>query len=143
MMKTLELIETEPATVKAGDLIHLPYGLLGFEPIKRYLLVANPNEEPFMWFKMTEDPHQAFLVLSPFIVKPDYQPDISADDVDFLGLAEPEDALLLNICTVRGSEQPTINLKGPIVINRNTFVGKQVIPNNASKFQLRFPLPVA
>ena len=142
-MKTLELVETEPAAVSEGELIHLPYGLLGFEPIKRYLLVANPGEEPFLWFKMTEAPHKAFLVLSPFIALPDYQPDISADDVEFLGLTDPDDAILVNICTLRGSEVATINLKGPIVINRHTHVGKQIIPNNASRFSLRYPLPVA
>ena len=37
----------------------------------------------------------------------------------------------------------TVNLKGPIVVNRHTLRGKQVIPTNAPKFALQHPLPVA
>jgi flagellar assembly factor FliW len=80
--------------------------------------------------------------VSPFLVKPDYQPDIPTDDVEFLGLSNPEDALVYNICTIRGPGQATINLKGPIVLNRHTLIGKQIIPNNATQFALCHPLPV-
>ena len=71
------------------------------------------------------------------------QPDIPAADADFLQLEEPSDALLFSICTLRPNELPTVNLKGPIVINRHTLVAKQCIPDNAAQFSLRHPLPVS
>jgi flagellar assembly factor FliW len=74
---------------------------------------------------------------------PDYQPDIAEADVKFLELTTPADALLVNIVTLRGDGQATINLKGPVVINRHTMVGKQVIPNNAAQYSLHHPLPVS
>ena len=55
----------------------------------------------------------------------------------------PTDAILFNIVTLRGSDPATINLKGPIVINRHTMIGKQVIPNNAAAYSLHHPLPVS
>jgi flagellar assembly factor FliW len=33
-----------------------------------------------------------------------------------------------------------VNLKGPIVINRRTLIGKQVIINNAAQYSLNHPL---
>ncbi len=95
-----------------------------------------------MWFQVMDDPNLAFLVVSPFVVDPDYSPDISDEDVRFLGLNSPEDALLFNIVTVRGNSTATINLKGPIVINRFTLVGKQVIPDNANQYSVRHELAV-
>jgi len=57
-------------------------------------------------------------------------------------LKQPDDALLLSIVTVYGPHRATANLKGPIVINRSTHVGKQVIIANASEYSVQYPLPV-
>jgi len=136
-------IEPEPAGgVAAGD-VRLPMGLLGFERMKDYLLVANPAEEPFGWLQVKGDASLAFVVINPFLIVPDYHPDIPSADVEFLGLNGPEDALLLNIVTVHKQGQPTMNLKGPIVINRNTGMGKQVVIANAADYSVQHPLLVA
>jgi flagellar assembly factor FliW len=141
-MNAVELMdmETETRQTEGRDIIRLPFGLLGFEHVKEYVLLANPEEAPFMWFQMLNDAKRAFLVAPAFEVAPDYQPDINEDEVEFLGLADPADAFLLNIVTLRGNGQATVNLKGPIVINRRTLIGKQVIPNNAAQYSLRHPL---
>ena len=55
---------------------------------------------------------------------PDYQPDIPQADVEFLKLKQADDALLLGIVTVHDDQRATVNLKGPIVINRHTHVGQ-------------------
>ncbi len=142
-MNTLELIEPEKRTLNGENIIRLPFGLLGFERVKNYVLLSKPHEEPFMWLQMLDEGRQAFLVVSPFLVLPDYQPDIAEADVKFLELTDPADALVFNIVTLRGNGQPTINLKGPLVINRHTMIGKQVIPDNAAKYRLHHPLPVS
>ena len=141
-MNTLETIEPETCAVNEETVVQLPYGLLGFERVKNYKLLASPSEEPFMWLQMLDDAKHAFLVISPFLVLPDYRPDISAEEVEFLGLNSPADALLLNIVTLRGHSRGTVNLKGPIVINRHTLLAKQVIPNNVAQYDLQHPLPV-
>jgi flagellar assembly factor FliW len=136
-------IEPEPAGgVATGD-VRLPMGLLGFERMKDYLLVANPAEEPFGWLQVKGDASLAFVVINPFLIVPDYHPDIPAGDAEFLGLDDAEDALLLNIVTVHKQGQATMNLKGPIVINRNTGIGKQVVIANAADYSVQHPLLVA
>ncbi len=142
-MNTLELVEPEKRALNGQDIIQLPYGLLGFERVNNYALLTRPNEEPFLWLQMLEGARQAFLVLSPFAAVPDYQPDIAEEDVKFLELTTPADAQLVNIVTLRGKGQATINLKGPVVINRHTKIAKQIIPNNAAQYSVRHPLPVS
>jgi flagellar assembly factor FliW len=120
--------------------LRLPLGLLGFEPLKEYVLLRHPGEEPFRWLQSQADPGLAFLVVSPFDVVPDYSPDVSEDDCAFLGLESPEDAALFNIVTLRPGRPATVNLKGPIVINVRTFVAKQVVLTNASDYAVQHPL---
>jgi flagellar assembly factor FliW len=123
----------------------MPVGLLGFEQVKKYVLLATPEEEPFMWLQMLDNPSQGFVVVPPVAVVPSYAPDIPQADVEALGIKSPDDAIILNIVTVRNGET-TVNLKGPIVVNRNTLVAKQCIPTNVAAFALQQPIslvPVA
>ena len=136
-------IETEPTAAVATTNVQLPMGLLGFERIKDYLIVSNPDEEPFWWLQAKGDTALAFVVINPFLVVPDYNPDIPQSDTEFLGLNEPDDALLLNIVTVHKQGHATMNLKGPIVVNRHTLIAKQVVIANASDYSVNHPLPVA
>ena len=142
-MKCANPSEAELPEVAAFCEVRLPMGLLGFEHIKQYLLISSLAEEPFRWLRVKDDPSLAFLVLEPFIALAEYQPDIPDVDVEFLGLREPGDAVLYNIVTLRGRQSATINLKGPIVINRHTGVGKQVIIANAAQYSVHHPLPEA
>jgi flagellar assembly factor FliW len=141
-MTALELIETEERPTRREEVVQLPYGLPGFERVKNYALLADPCEAPFMWFRLLEDAQKAFLVVSPQLVLPDYRPDIAEVDEEFLGLSDPADALMVNIVTLRANGAATVNLKGPIVINRHSLVGKQVIPLNEALYALHHPLPV-
>jgi len=120
----------------------MPLGLLGFERIKQYALVGRTAEEPFLWLKMLEDPKLAFVVVSPFLIDPAYGPNIPDEDRKYLDLQGPEDTLIFNIVKIHGPRQATVNLKGPIVLNRRTLVAKQVIPVNASDFSVAHPLPL-
>jgi flagellar assembly factor FliW len=132
----------ECVPVKTENVIHMPAGLLGFETVKRFVLLTTPEEAPFCWLQAVGDPALAFLVLPPADAVPDYEPDLSDEDVKYLGLKNPEEALIYNIVTLRQGEA-TINLKGPIVINKFTLRGKQVVLQNASMWSVRHPLPLA
>jgi flagellar assembly factor FliW len=135
-------IESEPAVAAITCEVRLPMGLLGFEQMKDYLLIGNPDEEPFRWLQVKDNPSLAFVVIQPFLVASDYHPDIPQQDVEFLGLSSAHDAALFNIVTLHGPNRATVNLKGPVVINRNTGIGKQVVIANASEYSVQHPLPV-
>lgn len=140
-MNTVELDLDIPSAQGSETVIHLPCGLLGFEKSKKYLLKTRPQDEPFHWFQVLDDPTLTFLVVSPFEVLPTYRPDIPSEDVKFLQLEVPQDAFLLNIVSLRPHGHSTINLKGPIVVNRFTLIGKQVVISNAADYSVQHPLP--
>jgi flagellar assembly factor FliW len=140
--ETLEIDETNIPNVAYSCDVVMPAGLLGFEQIKNYQLIAHPAEEPFRRLRVKDNPALAFIVIEPGFILPGYQPDIPQADVDFLELTSPNEALLYNIVTLHGPGRATANLKGPIVINRRTGVAKQVVVANAAKYSVQHPLPV-
>jgi len=120
--------------------VQLPLGLLGFEQIKTYSLISRPEEEPFRWLSVPQGEDLAFLVVPPCFVLPDYAPDLNDDDAHFLEIRNPDDALVLNIVTLKPDGSATVNLKGPIVINRHTMIGKQVVLSQ-SNYAIKHPIP--
>jgi flagellar assembly factor FliW len=142
-MKCAESNGTQVLAIKPENVIRMPHGLLGFEQYKEYVLLANPEEAPFQWLQVVGEPSLAFLVVSPFIVLPDYQPDVGLEDIRTLDIKEPQDAMVVTIATIRGPDTVTVNLKGPIIINRHKLTAKQVVPVNALQYNLQQPIPLS
>ena len=137
------VVEQDVQPTSEGGVIQMPGGLLGFEHVRNFVLLGSREEAPFLWLQMVDDPSLAFLVVEPGYVTDDYQPEVSDAEVEVIGLANAEDAWVLNIVTVHGDGHATVNLRGPILINRHTLVAKQVIPLNANQYDLQHPLLLA
>lgn len=131
-----------PSNTEDG-IITLPQGLFGFQKHTRYVLLSSPEEAPFLRLKSVDDPALQFVVVAPAAVSADYQPDISDADTKFLALDKSEDVLVLNIVNLHPDGEATVNLKGPIVVNRGTLVGRQVIPVNVADCPLRHAIGAA
>ena len=131
---------TAPRAQSNEGVINLPDGLLGLGKHNRYLLLGSAAEKPFLWLHSVDDPSLEFVVVEPEVVVKNYQPDLRDEDVQSLDLKDAGDALLLNIVSVHADGHATVNLKGPIVLNRRTLVGRQVIPQNAGAYSLQHPI---
>jgi flagellar assembly factor FliW len=136
------VVEQDVPEIPKG-VIQMPSGMLGFEHAKNYVLLGSREEAPFMWLQMAGDPNLSFLVIEPSYVTDTYEPDISEAEVEGLGLTHAEDAWVLNIVTLHRDGHATVNLKGPVLINRHTLVAKQVVPLNAADYSLQHLLPLA
>ena len=123
------------STTRFGDIsidesrvIQMKGGMLGFEHLKRYVLLIQDEKIPFWWFQSIEDGSIAFVVINSLAVKPDYEPIVSDDEVKLLEIASPEDAVLFSVVTIRSDPfKVTANLKAPIVINAKKMLAKQVV----------------
>lgn len=123
--------------------IQMPLGLIGFENIKLFDIFYAQDELPFMHLKSVEDQPLQFVVVEPFGLVNDYQIEIMDLDLDFLKIKKIEDAFILNIVTVKNGEaetHATVNLVGPIVINRHTYIGKQIVIGNYKKYSANYLL---
>ncbi len=139
----LEQSRTAPETeILPVQSVHLPSGLRGFSDIIDLDLVADPEESPFMWLCDTRENGLRFLVAEPCFLFQDYRIELFAEDVREIGITQPEDALVLNILTLTGhpKKQLFANQVGPVVICRDTGIGKQVIIQNYQEYSPRFPL---
>lgn len=143
-MTTHQVTEEIPVQEQSIELIsiEMPFGLLGFESVKEYLLVSDPEEQPFMWFQMKNagEEAQSFLVISPFVIHPGYSPEFADEEMESIGIQSADDALIFNVVTIHEEGNASVNLKGPIVISRTQFKGKQIVPINAADFRVDHPL---
>jgi flagellar assembly factor FliW len=104
-----------------------PQGLFGFEKLKDYLLL-DAERQPFYWLQSMDAEDVAFVLVNPFLFRPDYEVNISNEELDGIGIRSPEKALIFSIVTIPQDGSPmTANLQGPLIINRDTRMGKQAI----------------
>ena len=132
-----------PAQPPEANNFELPQGLIGFKDYTRAELLYVPDHLPFLWLKLhrgAESVH--FIVIEPGGLVPDYAPELFDADAAALELNDPSEAMLLNIVTLRQHNplDATINLIGPVVINRRTRVGRQLVIANYSRYSAHWPL---
>lgn len=114
--------------VDPSKVITFPEGVLGFEDIREYVIIDFEDHEPFQWLVALDDPEVQFPIISPLLVKEDYSPSLARETVSQIGDFSDEDLLLYAIVTIRpGAIKVTADLKGPIIINQKTRLGKQII----------------
>jgi flagellar assembly factor FliW len=137
-----ELYPTDFDTPPANQL-ELPQGLIGFASYKRAELLYLPDHLPFLWMKLhsaIDDLH--FIVIEPGGIVPGYEPEIFDTDAEQLDLRDPAEAMILNIVTLKRQHpvEATANLIGPLVVNRRTRIGRQLVIANYSRYSANHAL---
>jgi flagellar assembly factor FliW len=108
----------------------MPEGLIGLPDFKRFELIVDPESLPFVVLHCTEGDSIQIPALEPVGFVQNYRLNISDEDADLLGLrGQDSNPLILNVATIKSYEpqKVTLNLAAPIIINRRTRVGKQVL----------------
>ncbi|MCL2070025.1 MAG: flagellar assembly protein FliW [Treponema sp.] len=106
--------------------ITFPSGLLGFESLKDYVLL-DAEQEPFYWLQSIDEQQIAFVLINPFIFRPDYEMDIDNEELLPAEITDPGKALIFSIVTIPSEGPITANLQGPLIVNRETRKGVQVV----------------
>jgi flagellar assembly factor FliW len=110
------------------DIITFPSGIPGFDKNKSFVLVSIPDYAPFEWLVCVDGSPLRFAVINPLMFRPDYAPQVQKEQLDEMGIEQPEDVLLYVIVTINENPlESTANLVGPIIINKKKRIGKQVI----------------
>ena len=126
--------------VREEDVITLAEGMLGFSENTRFTLIPDELGEPFQWMQSLDQPALAFVVIEPSRVLSEYHFSVKRDQIKALETESVDDLLVYVIVTMAGSVlDVTVNLQGPIVINKNNSVGQQIVLNDP-KFSTRHPL---
>ena len=109
--------------------LHMPAGLLGFPEITEYLIVDPDSELPVKWLQAQDEPRLAFVITDPFLFLPDYQVELTPLDLMDVGAHASTDLFLVVIVTLprKTVPYPTVNLQGPVLINRTNGWAKQLV----------------
>jgi flagellar assembly factor FliW len=87
-----------------------------------------------------EDPDVGFVVVEPWVFYPEYEFELDNTTSERLALAEPGDSIVLCVVTLGEiPEEATVNLLGPIVVNRFTREACQAVLD-PSVFEVKAPL---
>jgi len=130
---------TEQNKIEVGKLF-FEEGLLGFQHLQFFqLLQEEEPDSPFFSLQSMEDKDVGFLVVDPFVFFKDYEFRLHDQAKETLHIKEETPVYILNIVTARSEGQVTVNLKAPIVINKENRMAKQIILNDEN-YAIRQPL---
>lgn len=115
--------------IEKDKIIYFQEGIPAFEEEKEFVLILNEDKEsPFHSLQSVNKKELSFIVVNPFEIFDDYDillPDIA---INKLKIEKEEDLNIYTIVVIpEDIKKMTTNLAGPIVINRNKMLGKQVI----------------
>ena len=139
LVKTNRYGTEETVEVSDDRLFEFNPGLSSFEDHHRYALISEEGS-PIEWLQSLDSPAVVFPLLEPFLFYPEYGFELPDSDAEALGLAGPEEALVRCLLSVReAAQQTTANLLAPIIFNRRTRCGRQVVLQGTN-LPLRLPV---
>lgn len=115
--------------------------IIGYDHLKRYLIIDQSETSCFKWLQSVDDGSMAFPVTTASYFNIDYNFEITDEDAEKIGLNSVEDLIVLNIATVPGNQpmKTTINLKAPIIASFSARKAMQIIlPDD--KYPIKYPL---
>lgn len=134
-----ETLTIEDGTRRDGSLetgeqfIALIRPLIGFPGSLTFKLHSlGEAYEPFQAFSSIDEPGLEFIVVRPGLLFSDYVFAIEEDDAAALGLAEPGEVDVFVLVTRRSDAVPTVNLMGPLVVNRRSQLATQIVLHDGS-----------
>ncbi|MGB9702923.1 MAG: flagellar assembly protein FliW [Candidatus Kapaibacteriota bacterium] len=101
------------------SIYNFPNGILGFEEIKKYVLISEEETAPFKWLISIDEPSIGFPLLSPFYLDLEYN---LGKNIDL------EKYVLFAIITLNDENgNISANLKAPLVFDIENMTAEQII----------------
>lgn len=124
-----------------SKIIYFDNGILGFEDCKKYTILYDlvDGERPeISWLQSLDEPALALPVISPLIIKADYNPLVEDELIKSLGeLNEDNIVILVSVTVPSDINKISANLKAPFIINSELRKGAQVIAENQD-YEIRY-----
>ncbi len=118
-------------------------GIMGFEDHKKYTILYDSSAETrpaVSWLQCCDIPELALPVVSPLVVKDDYNPIVEDELLKSLGnLTDDNLVILLTLTVPSDKTKMSVNLKAPIIINADNRMGAQVVAENPD-YEIKFKI---
>ncbi len=115
------------------EVISFSKGLFGFEDEHDFLLIRFDNEDgTLLSLQSVSTPALAFVVMNPYRLMPDYDPEVSDDELGSIGMGSASDIAVYVIAVVGDQvSDTTVNLKAPLIVNVANHKAMQVLLDDA------------
>ena len=120
--------------LESDDIFLFANGLIGIEECRRWVLLADINNDSIGWLQSATHPDIALAVVSPRRFVPDYKLRISAAQLANLELDDLDRAFILMV-VAKNDGRLTMNLKAPLLINLDRRIGRQVVTSDEQPLQ--------
>jgi flagellar assembly factor FliW len=125
---TIETTRFGTVEVEADRVIHFPKGLLGFEHRRQFTIIENEDHKPFAHLQSVEDPSLTFIIVNPRMFFPNYKVQVERPEIAELSVTDLSRVNTWVIVTVPDEiAAMSANLQGPLLINSDKNIGKQVV----------------
>ena len=114
--------------LNSEDVLTFHEGLLGFQDLRQFVLLDDPNDDIFAWLQSCELSSVAFPVLEPELFGHKYTAGLNRTDLESLKIKTGQSPAFLSIITIPDDPtQMTANIKAPIVINLEQRLARQCV----------------
>lgn len=127
--------------VETDDIFLFPHGLIGLEDFRRWVLLADAENDAVGWLQSTSHPDVAMAVVSPRRFVPEYQVRIPRGELAQLELDELDRAFVLSLVS-RNHHGLTLNLKAPVLFNLDRRLACQVVTSDDQPLQWDLTVPI-
>ena len=142
-MPTLSTTRFGEVEIDDDEIVTFPDGLVGFATTTSVVLLPVDEDGLFFWLQDADHDDVAFLAVTPWPLFPEYEPVLAESDQELLSLTDAGDAVVFCLVTSHGEERRfTANLLGPVIINEQRRVGRQVILTDDLPTRADLPQPV-
>lgn len=114
-------------TIEESEIINFPRGVFAFEEVKKFVLI---EKEGYLqkWLQSAIDVNPRFIVFDPDQILEGYNPHIPTEVLRELKIGRNEKYALYVIAVIpENIKDMTVNLKSPIIVNREKRLAEQVI----------------
>lgn len=118
----------QPEVVDVDEAALVVVSIVGYGEGRLFAWIANDDNPALGWLQSLDDPATCFVVADPGAFFTDYAFDLTEDVVVALDVQTAEEVDVLVIVRLGATPlETTANLAAPIVLNRRTKHGRQVI----------------
>jgi len=119
--------------IEEEKVITIVEGMFGFPGRHRYIILEHKEGSPFRWFQCVDDPSLAFVIIDPEMFQPQYRAAVPKEHLLALGLQDPLQAAVFVVVNIASDHSMiTANLEGPVVVNPEKMVGRQIVLSDSS-----------
>jgi len=116
-------------------------GLIGLDEWHKFAIISHPAGGPLQLLQSLEDQRVSFIITDPHHVLSDYRLKLTKADAEALQYTGPAGVVpadhpdITVVCILSMQEEPfsvSVNLLGPLVINWQSGLGRQVIQSDSN-----------